>query len=224
MKNITIIKTISFAIALGACGYLAWGLGVSHLGLSDKKRADADRIKGAQYHNQGEYDKAISSYSKSAQLNPNVTLTFYLRGLSYFENKDYDNAIRDFTQAYQLSPTNTDALIHRGIAYIMKGKEAEAEKDFSKAIEIHATAEGYNERGLIYVKKGEYDKAISDFSKSIEINSNFAFPYQWRAVAYCYKKQFDRAWEDEHKAENLANYKPNEEFIAELKKESGRNK
>jgi len=223
MKNKT-IRIIIIVILIIILGFLVWGLSVSHLGQSDNRRATVALYKGVALAKQGKYDEGINYLNKSIKINPNVSLAYYSRGAAYFDKKEYDNAISDFTKAYEISPTYTDTLIMRGLAYVSKQKYDEAEKDFTQAIKIHETPEAYNERGLIYIKKGESDKAIADFTKSIEINSRFAFPYQWRAVSYFNNKEYNKAWEDQHRAEGLANYKPNEEFIAELKKESGRDK
>ncbi len=204
--------------------FVIWGLSVSNLGQSDEQRAAAALQKGLAFGNQGKYEKAIVYLNKSIEIDPKMSLTYYVRGYTYFEKKEYENAIRDFTEAFRISPTYTNSLIMRGICYSEKQEYEEAEKDFTLAIETHESTEAYNERGLIYIKTGKYDKAVSDFNKSIEINPRLAFPYQWRAVSYFNKKEYDKAWQDLHKAEDLANYKPDERFIANLKKTSGREK
>jgi tetratricopeptide (TPR) repeat protein len=103
----------------------------------------------------------------------------------------------------------------------------EAINDFTKAIELNPNyARAYYCRGLIYEGR-DYDKAISDFSKVIEINPNDALAYNCRAMMYYSKHEYDKAWQDVHKAEALgySEYKPrrlNSGFIESLKKASGR--
>jgi len=217
-------RIIIIVLSIAIFAFLIWGLLISNLGQSDGQRAKSALWKGVALGRQGKYNEAINYLNKSIKLNPNESLTYYVRGNEYYEKKEYDSAISDFSEALKISPTYTNALIMRGLSYVATKNYDEAERDFSQTIKIHDSAEAYNHRGLLYNEKGEYDKAIADFTKSIEINPQFAFPYQWRAVSYYYKKEYDKAWEDLNKAEKLAKYKPNEEFIAELKKESGRDK
>lgn len=71
------------------------------------------------------------------------------------------------------------------------------------------------------------DKDIADFSKSIELNpdnSMKAYYYYLRAYTYCYnKKDYNKAWDDVHKAEELG-YNVDARFLSALKKASGREK
>jgi len=81
----------------------------------------------------------------------------------------------------------------------------------------------YMIRGRLYVQKDEVDKAISDFNRVIEIDPNCAPAYYNRAVMYFCKRQFDRSWEDIHKAE-ACGYRPDKDdkVLNALKRMSGR--
>lgn len=81
----------------------------------------------------------------------------------------------------------------------------------------------YMLRGRIYAQKDEVDKAISDFNRVIEIDPNCAPAYYNRAVMYFCKRQFDRSWEDMHKAERCG-YRPDKDdkILNALKSMSGR--
>jgi tetratricopeptide (TPR) repeat protein len=76
-------------------------------------------------------------------------------------------------------------------------------------------------RGNAHLGSDEYDKAIADFNKIIEINPRDANAYKNRGVAYCYKGEYDKAWDDVHKAQSLG-YQAPPEFLKALREASGR--
>ena len=61
-----------------------------------------------------------------------------------------------------------------------------------------------------------------DFEKMAD-KPTYAAAYFNRAIAYSMKKEFDKAWEDVHKAENLK-YRVNPKFLDDLREASGRDK
>ncbi len=73
-------------------------------------------------------------------------------------------------------------------------------------------------------RKKEYDQAIADYTKAIEIDTQrFAVAYAERSLIYYVKKEYDKAWEDVHKAESLGQeVRPG--FLKALRKDSGRKK
>lgn len=85
------------------------------------------------------------------------------------------------------------------------------------------TAEEYVRSGRIHGLRGNFTQAISDFTKAIEINPNYADAYYFRAVLYNKLKDYDKAWQDVHKAEDLG-YKFDFQLLEDLKKASGRDK
>jgi tetratricopeptide (TPR) repeat protein len=72
--------------------------------------------------------------------------------------------------------------------------------------------------------KGEYDKALADYTKAIEIDpQRFAVAYAERAVIYFVKKEYDKAWDNVHKAQSLGQ-EVREGFLKALREASGRKK
>ena len=142
----------------------------------------------------------------------------------YF-NSGYPNiAMRKFNQAWLLDPKN--AKVYYGFGCILSSR-----KEFDGAIKMYTEAieldpeyyEAYANRGLDYFNKQALDKAILDFKKEIEIRPNEGQTYNDRAVAYFFREEYDKVWLGVHKAETLG-YAVNPEFIAEIKKASGRDK
>jgi tetratricopeptide (TPR) repeat protein len=84
------------------------------------------------------YEKAVSDFTKAADLNPNDAEAYNNRGLAYAKGmKKYDMAITDFNRAIGLNPEFAEAYDNRGIAYRIKDDNKEkACSDWKKACEL----------------------------------------------------------------------------------------
>jgi len=71
-------------------------------------------------------------------------------------------------------------------------------------------------KGAAYLDQDIYDEAIIEFTRVIEINPKDASAYHSRALAYFFQKDYDKAWKDVRKAQNLG-YDVGSEFLEELK-------
>jgi len=146
--------------------------------LKDPKDAKAYFNRGLAYDDKGQYDQAISDYSKAIELNPRLADAYNNRGNAYKNKGQNGQAISDYSKAIELNPRLADAYYNRGNSYDDKGQYDQAISDYSNAIEINSgIAEAYTNRGNAYSKKSQYDKAISDYSKAIEINPKYADAY-----------------------------------------------
>lgn len=145
------------------------------------------------------------------------------KGDTYYEKQMYDEAIIAFTTAIQINLRYTEAYLKRGIVYYEKGDPSQAISDLSKVIELDLNnVEAYFYRGLAYSDRFNFDRAISDYSKAIDIgSSNLADIYRCRAMAYFSKQEYDKSWEDVHRAQALG-VEIGPEFLEALKRESGR--
>ena len=75
--------------------------------------------------------------------------------------------------------------------------------------------------GSLYYKKYMYDQAISDYSKALEINQKDTAAYNNRGMAYYRKGEYNKAWEDVHKAQSLG-FQVRPGFLKNLREASGR--
>ncbi|MDF0709117.1 tetratricopeptide repeat protein [Flagellimonas okinawensis] len=130
--------------------------------------------EGIQYHDSGNYEKAIETYQKALKLDPKSTLVNYEIALSYFTKGDYKEAVKysdvvlKHNEDYLLQ-----AYITKGSSLDMLGKTKESIKLFKKAIKkvdghylLH-----YN-LGLNYFKTNDFDAAEENVIKAIELNPN----------------------------------------------------
>ena len=123
--------------------------------------------KGCEYSKNGNYDQAISEYTKAIKINPNYESAYGNRGGSYANRGDLPNAISDYTKAIELNPNDVMNYYNRGTVYKDKGDLAQAVSDFTKAIEIDPNYfEAYNNRVIVYRRLKEYDKAWADVHKT----------------------------------------------------------
>ncbi len=113
--------------------------------------ANAHLRRGAAYHHQGDYDKALADYDEAIRLAPNGAVTYFFRGQLYYDENDYGRAVADETRALKLDPMMTSAYNWRGLAYFVQRYNDLAIADFSAAILTNPDyANAYWNRGQAY--------------------------------------------------------------------------
>jgi tetratricopeptide (TPR) repeat protein len=96
--------------------------------------------RGAIYHQQGLFGKAINDYTKAIELKPDYANAYNSRGNAYFIQKSYDNAIADYTKVIELKLADANTYNNRGAAYHYQGFFNKACIDFKKAEELGSKA------------------------------------------------------------------------------------
>ena len=129
--------------------------------------------RAAAYERKGEFEKALTDYTKVLQLEPQYLLAHYGRGVSYLRKGDLINAKSAFDNALALNPEFIEALYSRGIVHFDLGMLDKASTDFDATIVLnnnHAAA--FSRRGMVYEKRGDFPKAIADYRKALAITPN----------------------------------------------------
>ncbi|MFQ5794128.1 MAG: HEAT repeat domain-containing protein [Candidatus Bipolaricaulia bacterium] len=125
--------------------------------------------RGVTYLNQGEYERAISSFNQAIELIPRYTEAHVSRGSAYLLKGEYDRAISDFDKAIGLEPGTAEAYLGRGLAYSKQGEYGRAIADYTQTIElIPEDTMVYLIRGIAYKNKGEYDRASTDVTQATQ--------------------------------------------------------
>ena len=216
----------------------------------EPKNEEAYYIRGIAYSGKKDIDKAIADYNKAIELNPQyvqaylnrgfiyivkgkpeqvladvnevmkinpkVPIAYFLRGLVYSNSNNLEQGISDYSKAIELNPNYIEAYFNRALAYAYREKVEQAKIDPN-------SPRAYINTGFNDINKDDLDKAIADCNRAIELNSKIPDSYMIRARIYLLGKNYDKAWEDVHKVEELgATIRP--EFLAELKSTSGRDK
>lgn len=146
--------------------------------------------RGVLYKTNNEFDKAMSDYRKSLELNPRNSDTWSNIGLIYWHNGNvtkgsvqkarlYDTALYYMNRAIEIDPQFAPAYSNRGSIYYTMGRQDDALNDISKSLELNPYfAESYYNRGIIYYNKGRKEEACADLKRGAELG------YQQSANAY----------------------------------------
>jgi len=160
---------------------------------------------------------ALAEFNTALKLNPNLAEAYNNRGYLYYEAGGLSQAASDYSRAIQINPDFAQAYNNRGIVYKTQGKIDAAISDYNQALKINPDyAEVYYNRGNAYAAKGTLTRAISDYDQAIRINPDTASFYANRGAVYFIRQEYDKTWEDIHKAEALG-YRFNTEFLRQLK-------
>jgi tetratricopeptide (TPR) repeat protein len=186
--------------------------------------ADAYGCRANAYYTKGSFDKALADYNRVIEISPQDANAYSNRAAVYYNQGNFDQAIADYTKAIAIDPHDPEVYRNRANIYYTRGIFDQAIVDYTRVIEIKPDDAGaYYGRGCAYSGYGNFDQVIVDCNKAIEINPQEAIFYHGRGLCYFFKKVYDKSWEDVHRAEQMG-YTVDPQFVAELKKVSGREK
>ncbi|MEW6536812.1 MAG: tetratricopeptide repeat protein [Candidatus Auribacterota bacterium] len=129
------------------------------------------------YVSQAQYTEATADFSSVLKMNPELKEIRVARAYCYFKLDDYDKALTDFLQANMLNSK------HKIIS------------PFETTARLH--------RAVQFINEKQFDDAVEDLSCLIE-----SFPEQgeyrfYRGLAWYYKKEYQKALDDIHSAEQI---------------------
>ncbi len=109
---------------------------------------DFQRRANASFAN-GEFDSAITDYSKVIEMKSADATTYLNRGASHFGKKNFELAIADYDKAIEINPKELTAYLKRAQANEETGKIETAISDYQKALEL----DGENESARNNLKR-----------------------------------------------------------------------
>ncbi|HNM01491.1 MAG TPA: tetratricopeptide repeat protein, partial [Leptospiraceae bacterium] len=132
----------------------------------------------------GNFEGAVSSFSKAIDLVPDNPYYYYKRGRAYEESKDYEKALKDFVKGSSLD--SKSALYVSAAAGVY-----EAQENYDKALEFFQKSCSLDSRsawdhykvGDIHFINKKYSEAVSWFTKAIELKEDEYYCYR-RGKAY----------------------------------------
>jgi tetratricopeptide (TPR) repeat protein len=152
----------------------------------------------------GEYDQAITFYTKSLELNPLCAMSFNNRGSVYAMQNRREQALADYNEALKIDSRLALALSNRGVYYFEGREYSKALADFNNAIAADPKYAGAHvNRGRVFQAIGEHEKAIEDFARAIEIDPKDPASFVDRGIYYISEKKYDLAISDLNKAVEL---------------------
>lgn len=130
--------------------------------------------QGVQYHDMGDFDKAIDTYKKALKIDPKSALVNYEIALSLFSKGDYKESEKYSKEVLkQNKDFMLEAYIINGSALDMLGKTNESIELFEKAIKkTKGSYLLYYNLALNYYKINNLDKAEENVINAIEMNPN----------------------------------------------------
>lgn len=181
---------------------------------SDEDKAIAYNGLGNAYRGVGEYDNALLSFRKAAELDPynaglhNQMDVFKAEGSlqnsgfwvdlgsAFLDSCSFNEAITALNKAAELS--SKDGLVYQklGKAYAYSGKYAEAISAFTTSIDLLESnkdkADSLNHLGNAYRKLNNYEKAIEAFQKAVVLSDegiNLATRARFSLLSNCYAEK-----------------------------------
>jgi tetratricopeptide (TPR) repeat protein len=97
--------------------------------------------RGGAFSRNGEFDRAVASFSTALRLNPSYVDALIGRGIALYKKGDYENAIADFSEAISTDLKSAKAYYYRGSVYNRQGKYKSAVFDFDQSLRIDPTQE-----------------------------------------------------------------------------------
>ena len=129
------------------------------------KRGNANMEKGF-------YNRAIDSFNRALEIDPDNSILYNCRGLAYGKKGLNKEAMENFNRAIELNPYNYEAYNNRGFFYRVTKQFDKAVADFNNAIELNSNySTAYFNRGFTFRDMGSIEKAVVDFAKAVELNN-----------------------------------------------------
>jgi lipoprotein NlpI len=145
--------------------------------------ARAYHIRGTEWANQGNYDRAIADYTLAVELDPKLTAAYFNRALSRSERGDGDLAIADYDAVLKLSPNDSRAYMGRAFEWTAKGDYKRAAEDYESIIRLDPkSVTGYFGRGRARFYAGEFAAAVADLTRAQEIEPS-TYTALWLFIA-----------------------------------------
>ncbi|MBG6110976.1 tetratricopeptide (TPR) repeat protein [Flavobacterium sp. CG_9.10] len=176
--------------------------------------------EGLRYYNNNDYQKAIFSFSKHLQNNPNDTDVLFMRAMTKSELNDMYGAISDYDKILSLegevTPTTYKfSTVYNNKAYCLVNLKnyKEALPLVEKALKLDTT-EWYiwDTRAEIYMNLGKLDESISDCNEALKIKEN-SNSYLIRGLAKIKKGEKSQGCQDLSKAGELGESKAYDAII-----------
>ena len=137
------------------------------------------------YQQSRSWDKALSNYSKAAELSPDNADIYNNMGVIYKELKKYDRAIEEFLRAVYLNPNYAKPYNNIGVVYYAKEEFSSAIRNYQKAIKIDPqNLEALNNLAVVFRKLGQMEKARAILNQALKLGASHAGTHYNMAVLY----------------------------------------
>jgi len=137
------------------------------------------------YQQSRSWDKALTSYSKAAELDAKNADIYNNMGVIYKELRQYDRAIDEFLRAIYLNSDSAKPYNNIGVVYYAKKDFAGAIRNYQKAISIEPNnLEALNNLAVAYKHTDQLDKSKSILNQALKIDRAHAGTNYNLAILY----------------------------------------
>jgi len=171
----------------------------------------------------GNYDDAVKSLLRAADLNPTEPNCYFFLSRAYDSSPSQaDEVTRRFRRFAELQPDNARALYYYAMS-LWKGKRAQdpgldlhqIESLLTKSLALDPKlAEAHLQLGNLYSDKNKYAEAIPEYKRALALNADLADAYYRLGQAYVRTGEKDRAQELFQVYQKI-----NEQHLADLDKQ-----
>jgi len=157
---------------------------------------------GMALYARGNYDDAVKSLLRAADLNPSDAACYLFLSKAYDSSPSQaDEVIQRFRRFAELQPSNARALYYYAMS-LWKGKRAQdpsldlhrIESLLSKSLALDPKlAEAHLQLGNLYSDQNKYGQAIPQYTRALELNSELADAHYRLGQAYVRTGEKDRA-------------------------------
>lgn len=137
-------------------------------------------------HNEGDYEQAISIYSRILDMKPQdyvKPVIFVHRGMAYFGQSEYELAESDFTEALKREADNSKTLYYRGIVYSINENYTKALNDFNRSLAIDPyQSYVFYSRAQVYYHIGDYPAAMNDCRSALSLRPDYPEALRFRQL------------------------------------------
>ena len=159
---------------------------------------------GMALYARGNYDDAVKSLIRAADLNPSDPSCYLFLSRAYDSSPSQaDEVIQRFRRFSELQPRNAQALYYYAMS-LWKGKRAQdpdldlrqIETLFKKSLDLDPKlADAHLQLGNLYSDRSKYAEAIPEYARALELNPNLADAHYRLGQAYVRTGKKDAAQE-----------------------------
>ena len=166
--------------------------------------AAAHNDLGTQYAEQGELDRALTSFQAAVQADAEAVEAHYNLAMAYGAQGDATRMISALHDTLRLDPEHRDAHLNLGIAYLQQGEAFGATAQFQTLVKLAPEmADAHYFLAVAAAQMGQQEAMQASLQRALRQDPNHARAHHALASLYFQQQQYDLAWQHGSKAAKL---------------------